>query len=222
MKLYSYYVDCPGLNAENELRLAILWRRTWAERGVETIVLNEWHARKHPLYEKLNGVVSKFPTSNPAAYERACYLRWLALASVGGGFMADLDLMPGHGAFEALVDLRLTVVPEVVIYQNSCPSLAHATPKGVELLTEAFMTSGQRPHGDKGHFSDMYAIEDTEAPWLSKQSWVKLYSEPGWEQAKFIHFANAVTASARKPRHELIPIVLPKNPAASAITLLVQ
>merc|ERR1712071_506152 len=55
-------------------------------------------ARKHPRFEEYNKMLDDVPLDGysgyRSGYNRLCYLRWLAMAAVGGGFMSDYDTVP--------------------------------------------------------------------------------------------------------------------------------
>lgn len=212
MKIYSYFAEVPQLNVENELRLSILWRNRWREAGHEPIILNEWHARRHPLFQDYDKAVSALPSINPAPYERACYLRWLALAQVGGGYMTDLDVMPRRiGIDGAPAPLPVPDVPSpcVIVYQTPCcPCFVWAESAGLDLLLGSIASHGigSRPQDGKGHFSDQYALEDlhgTRVPWLHVRDVVKIWQDKGWQSAPFIHFPNVAT-NKLGPKHAVI------------------
>jgi len=103
------YIEDEGMGDGASVEV---WRRTWAAAGWKPVVLDERHAAAHPNYEEFKSKFASYPTTNPAGYEVACYLRHLALAAVGGGWLCDYDLfnvnlapppkcdwLPNDGAF---------------------------------------------------------------------------------------------------------------------------
>jgi len=57
------------------------------------VVVSQKDAERHPRYDEMVRRFSEYPTVNPPGYELACYLRYLAMAVVGGGFMTDYDVI---------------------------------------------------------------------------------------------------------------------------------
>lgn len=211
MKVYSYFVDVPQLTPLDEIELSILWRERWEAAGWEPYVLTEWHARKHPMFAEFDAVISALPTVNPQPYERACYLRWLALAQVGGGFMADLDVfLTGKGSMPLPADDG-----KLHIYQTPCcPSLAYASKAAAVRfcweVVQAKDTFGNRPQDGRSHYSDQYFADSmvlAGVDWIAVHDVVKLYSDNGWEQAALLHFANAVMGG-NGPKWKFIPTIL--------------
>jgi hypothetical protein len=86
--VYTYFED-QGMGHEATVDT---WQNIWRANGWKPVVLSEDHARLHPDYESMKARFSGFPTTNPEGYEVACYLRYLAMAVVGGGFMSDYDV----------------------------------------------------------------------------------------------------------------------------------
>lgn len=86
--VYTYFED-QGIGHEATVDA---WKNIWRAAGWKPVVLSEDHARAHPDYEPMKARFSSFPTTNPEGYEVACYLRYLAMAVVGGGFMSDYDV----------------------------------------------------------------------------------------------------------------------------------
>lgn len=87
-------------DAENENHDALLanWESAWREMGWEPRVLTMEDAKRHPDYEDFNRALDRLPldgaSGSVGAYNRACYLRWLAMGTVGGGWFADFDTVP--------------------------------------------------------------------------------------------------------------------------------
>jgi hypothetical protein len=72
------------------------WADAWAAAGWTTKVLNETHARAHPDYQTLRNIFYAMPTvSLNKAYEMSCFVRHLAMAAAGGGWMSDFDTVRG-------------------------------------------------------------------------------------------------------------------------------
>ena len=67
------------------------WKKQWYAAGWEPRILSLEDARRHPDFDEIWTVVQR---SGYSAYECMCYVRWLAMASVGGGFMSDYDTYP--------------------------------------------------------------------------------------------------------------------------------
>ena len=70
-----------------------MWKAGWRAAGFDPQIIDEHHARMHPDYEVLKERYVALPTVNPKAYEVACFLRFLAMAMVGGGRMTDYDVL---------------------------------------------------------------------------------------------------------------------------------
>jgi len=86
-----------GLYTDDSQRALIeVWRRSWERQGWEPVVLNESDAAQHPLWEQFNAKVSGLPSEYGPFYDRACWVRWMAMAAqtsgkYGGGLMLDYD-----------------------------------------------------------------------------------------------------------------------------------
>jgi len=76
----------------------IEWKAAWKAAGWEPIVLSLANAKKHPQFDKFYERLMKIPMPDingyPSRLNRLTYLRWLAVAAVGGGFMSDYDVFP--------------------------------------------------------------------------------------------------------------------------------
>ncbi|KAJ8041456.1 hypothetical protein HOLleu_12277 [Holothuria leucospilota] len=73
-----------------------LWEKIWASAGWQTRILNESNAVLHPDYENLKEKFLSFPTINAQKYTVGNFIRHVAMATVGGGWMADYDTLPLH------------------------------------------------------------------------------------------------------------------------------
>jgi len=51
-------------------------------------------AERHPLYQELNARIQKLGMCTNPVFQRLCFVRWLAYAADGGGWMSDYDVLP--------------------------------------------------------------------------------------------------------------------------------
>lgn len=213
MTIYTYYDPVHDLDCEHELKLMLLWRARWTAAGFQPYVLSEWHAQQHPKFEEWSKFIDALPSVNPPGYERACWMRWLALAQMKGGMMSDYDVIPyGENVIELLRIPRTKT--GVHLFQKACPSLVYADTDPLRFINDVMENKpGLRQINGKPHYSDMYAFEDLaerERPWLKLHDIVKSYGEPGWETAPFVHYNNGTMCPAAKtPRYQHIPALRP-------------
>jgi hypothetical protein len=210
-QVFTYFDPIVGVEPEEQTRLLLLWQDNWKAKGYSPRILSEFIARQHPMFDSFSRRVTEFPTVNPPAYERACYMRYLAMCVVGGGLLCDYDVFTYDAEFDFGTN---SATPD--LYQGHVPCLVYGNVLAYESIVlgtmnykvteQDFMEGDSRPH-----VSDMYiflrkGIEYNEvrnAPTKGGGFHVKSFGEDGWETAPFIHFSNASMAGKR-PRHQHI------------------
>lgn len=224
MKIFTYYTHCAGHNPEPEVKLLALWKETWAKLGVEPFVLQEWHARQSPGFGEFHNAIGQLPTTNNRDYEKACFLRWLALAQVGGGWMMDYDLFPNR--FSDLPHWTGAQMNRLQLMQANCvcPCFVYASSE-VALRLCGEMAPGKhglRTINGQPHYSDQYVLcdlVDAKADWIDLTHHVLGYGDAGWEKAEFVHFSNsACVPRGKTPRWQHIPTILQTAPHGSGAT----
>lgn len=72
------------------------WTRAWESAGFRPVTLTRWHAEAHPRFKEILALAQAFPTTNPKAYEVACFIRWCAYAQCDGlePLFLDTDCLP--------------------------------------------------------------------------------------------------------------------------------
>lgn len=93
---YTYYEELSSASNHREyLEKSIidLCRRSWEQKGWRFIVLDSSFSKKHPFYQEYHDTIIQLPSVNPLGYDYHCYMRWLAMSSVGGGLMIDYDVV---------------------------------------------------------------------------------------------------------------------------------
>lgn len=89
MKIFTYYEEA----LPDQLDLIELWKESWLRMGWEPHVLGLKHAKDFPEFDRLDALLFAKPAVNPKAYEMTCFRRWMAMASIGGGWMCDYDVV---------------------------------------------------------------------------------------------------------------------------------
>jgi hypothetical protein len=195
MTVYTYHEPVPGM--ANPSRLLNLWQKTWNEMGYATQILSERDAYSHPGYAYYNERISRFPSVNPRGYDRACFIRHLAMANTEGKEcrilldydVVNRDLTPSDASFlwhhqPCLTICEPTRVPCCVLgrpedFEGLCDILCEYDPKG------------------ERHVSDMTIIRRTNLPCgnacvehLNSGQPIVDHPGDGWKKAPMIHFSN--------------------------------
>ena len=91
MNVYAFY-DPIGEQTKEYTDLISLWERSWRYYGWNPIILTLKDAQKHERYNELHEKAKAWPTINGKQFEIYCFLRWLAIANIGGWY-TDVDMM---------------------------------------------------------------------------------------------------------------------------------
>lgn len=183
----------------------------WAKHGFEPVVLNAWWALDHPFGRRYLELVSALPSVNPAGYEVACYLRWLAVANAmkegETAIMLDYDVfITGKGGIPK--DLDLTTL--CVLDESGVPGAVVGA--SIDFALQADRFAAYKPHADDlhgttPHVSDMLILmrQLKEEPGLVQNyNVLRAYTDPGWEKAALVHFSND-KMNGKTPRWQHIP-----------------
>lgn len=188
--VYSYYHPVPALTGHEEHRLIMLWKNSWRRVGFIPVLLSHQHAEAHPLHDAVAAKIDQFPSINPPGYDRACWLRWLAFAQVGGGLITDYDVIAW--AFEE-GDLAQAKQPINVLDPGGVPCAVYATKAGAEEIVRDIL-SHEHLH-DAQHYSDMYFFQARNYPKVDRV--VLPFGHPDWRLAPAVHFSHSDTGRER-------------------------
>lgn len=183
MKIFTYFE--PLSNAGP---LLDYWYSVWTDRGFEPVFLSLGNARAHPKFDVFSKKIGTLPTVNNVEYERACYLRWLAFAQVGGIF-SEYDVFPFDDLPVKLTDLGL-----INYNQHRSPGFITGLVGAAERVVEAILAYVPRPEDvtfGRQHVSDMIIMQNSPDLFVEIFDATKTYTHDGWETAPLIHFANA-------------------------------
>jgi len=80
-----------------------VWKEEWSRAGFDTNILTLDDAKNHPYFEEMEEIVQRMFDSSD--YQAFCFYRWLAMATVGGGWMSDYDIFPTNFPLKQGFDL---------------------------------------------------------------------------------------------------------------------
>lgn len=204
MKVFTFYAAVEGKQAPDELALIELWKRSWAAMGWEPVVLGRESLPATPDAMELEARLGRLPSINKRHLDLWCYLRWLAVAEQGGGFMADYDVI--NYSFVPRAAGRLTT------HERFVPCVVSGT--SAEFLRAVRWFAAQKAGWlDRllrhVHMSDMLVMKAHQGEFDQTTECVE-YGVAGWETAPLVHYCNrAMRPGGLMPRHEHIEKLRP-------------
>ena len=163
MNVISYFNLIPNFKFSSESQELIdVWKKSWQKHGWNTILLDESHAIRNPLFNKLdldNPDANFYKTINPGMlkYHRSCYCRLLAYCQYvrenGVTLYADYDVM-NYG-----------FSPNILNYakENSyfCGERAvvYLGKEGAEQMEKAMLKFSTEEFKSDGNSADVYVMQ---------------------------------------------------------------
>ncbi len=92
MNIYAFY---ENINNEIDIeyqKIIEIWKKSWSRNGWNPIILTLEDSKKHPDFEDYYNIIKNYPSIHEKKYIDMCYLRWLAIAHVGGWY-TDIDMI---------------------------------------------------------------------------------------------------------------------------------
>lgn len=156
-KMHTYFEEieawAKNTNENKELLQQLSeWEKAWQNLGWETRILTSKDI-DHSKF-KIEKIMKNIPLGESKDYDSNCYLRHFAMASVGGGWMSDYDLIPlGLESSELPNNGRYTV------HEYAVPSLVSASQKEWERIAFDITELGRSMANKTSLFSDMMALQ---------------------------------------------------------------
>lgn len=155
MIVYTFY---EPLN-KDDANLIKHWRTSWSEYGFEPRVLNSNDILSNDFALEFWDAIGRLPTINNALFDRYCYARWLALKSVGGGLLADYDIINYGVTPEDLTPQSDLDVYTYEFDEEKVWGCVYAAREDLDLFIKEIMENGHTYSiliNGRDHVSDMY------------------------------------------------------------------
>jgi hypothetical protein len=215
MKVFTFYSPVEGKREHEERALIDLWKRSWAAMGWEPTVLGY---QSLTFDDEISALVRKFkklPSMNKFNLDYWCYLRWVAVAQQGGGFMCDYDVI--NYSFEPRPFDQLTVYARNE--EQYVPCLVSGTSSEF-MRAVGWFASYRVPmfarFMERSHTSDMLILKEHSSSFKLCTECIE-YGDAGWDTASAVHYCNRVMRpNDLMPRHEHIERLRPLPSSAAA------
>ena len=204
--MYTFYMKqkehlLNDRDSQEHIEMLRTWKHYWEEIGWETQVLTKEDAMRHPKFETYNDIINQLKVTT---YDHYCFYRWLAMVTIGGGWMSDYDvipLMPNLGDFfkfsrrqseiEKIAAAHETIgeddlwLPNNGRFTSFCsavPCLMSGSAQEWDRVIDHIITQ-YAPKKKHRHFSDMeglikYATEESSSIFIENRvyPWVEMTS----------------------------------------------
>mmetsp|Transcript_17947 Transcript_17947/g.26564 ORF Transcript_17947/g.26564 Transcript_17947/m.26564 type:complete len:422 (+) Transcript_17947:53-1318(+) len=174
--IYTFFEWIPPRNRGTSMSdaadktLLLEWKTAWKTAGWHPIVLTLDDAKQHPDYAAFNEKMTKIPMlgvdggGGTVMYNQLCYLRWLAVAAKGGGFMADYDVFPiskARKTLEVPYDGKFAVYCQIKHSKNAgIPCLMSGSGDEWTRMAHAVLENGEKNANTETMWSDMLSLID--------------------------------------------------------------
>lgn len=190
MNIYAFY-DPIGVQSQEYTDLISIWEKSWKYYGWNPIILTLKDAQKHERYDELYNKAEKYPTVNIKQFEMYCFLRWLAIAHIGGWYtdvdMINYGFLPHDYGVESVTTYVHGIAPATVyLTKKKYNDLIIESLINYETTESDYMLSM-----NKYHVSDM-TILNKKTHLLDKRLDVQsdYILDPKWNNAKIVHYTS--------------------------------
>ena len=86
-KMHTYYEKAKtDMTDEADVDLLENWKKAWWDAGWEPVIISQWDAMNLPEYNDMIDLI--VDPDFIGQYNMQCYIRYLAMSAVGGGWMS--------------------------------------------------------------------------------------------------------------------------------------
>lgn len=204
--LYTYYEPISKIEQSrsySQKDLINICQKSWEKYGWTLKILSEKDASSNSYYEEYKAIISTLPSVNFEHYDYHCFMRWLAMAEIGGGMMIDYDVMNcGQEDTDFIKNNKLTV------YQGHVPCVVTGSAENYFETSVAFSTLKNNNNcigqiNNAKHTSDMYMLASGKIEYTSLK-YVVDYPNTG----KLVHCPQNICHYANLDKLQIMKILL--------------
>ena len=130
-RMYTFYNHVlADVEKSTDQETLDVWKEEWTRAGFDARILTLKDATAHPNFNSYKQTLQdSVALHRPIGYNSMCFYRWLAMATVGGGFMSDYDTLPLQGSYDLATDILDGSTDELpndgkfTVYDEHIPSL---------------------------------------------------------------------------------------------------
>lgn len=181
MNVYAYFEEkWPDLQYDV---LVAIWKESWINQGWNPIVLGPKEAQSHPDYERFMTGVMTMPYACLPEYHAISFRRYIAMLTVGGGQLVDLDMInygytPGMSPrYDHCLQPGCAPCATALFYGSLCYRMMNWQSTG---LVPHILLNGE-------HWSDMVFLSAYVKPLYNVSV---NYGLEGWKTAPITHYSN--------------------------------
>lgn len=165
--MYTFYVRIDpekhvkytGMSDSADRTMLQLWKQYWERAGWKPKILTLEDAKKHKNYDTFE---RELDLDNIGYAEKLCFLRWLAVSSAGGGFLAHYDIFPIRKANIKLSDYpnggKLTVYDQTL--NGGMPSLISGSKEEYDRVSNLMLESTMKRGSKEPFWNEMLTLFD--------------------------------------------------------------
>jgi len=177
--VFTYFSTSTDLGHGESSHVIELWKQGWASRGWNPVVLRLMEASRHPKFALLKAALATLPYVGDKAEQAGLFYRWLALDTVGGGLLVNMDQLPNAFTPERAGSRALDRDTLAVLID----SFINYTVKPEDVLNGA------------GHVTDLSV--------MGKAMPAVDFGAPGYKEAEIVSFSDkAIIASNQRGRRK--------------------
>ena len=130
-RMYTFYNHVlADVEKSTDQETLDVWKEEWTRAGFDARILTMEDATAHPNFNSYKQTLQDSVALHaPIEYNSMCFYRWLAMATVGGGFMSDYDTLPLQVSYDLAADILDGSTDELpndgkfTVYDEHIPSL---------------------------------------------------------------------------------------------------
>lgn len=166
--MYTFYTFIDGetgMSSEADQKLLKAWKDEWRRHGWEPRIIGLEEAQQHNDYARLFALLGGLEMK---VYDRYCFLRWLAMSVVGGGWISDYDTFPLH-TFDGSLPNEGKLTVHEYSKNGGVPDMVSGSAVEFDRMAKLLIEDAVH-HKSEMFWSDMLALHDLyvnhDAPYL--------------------------------------------------------